>query len=319
MAKNSKASKRRRRNLAKSNRSKRNKRAVHTVAYDLLEPKQLLAAVTVSNATDVLSPTANTSSITALIGNDGGDGISLREAIAAANNTAGEDSVTFDGSVFTGEGNNVIRLIQGELEISDSLSIDGTSVGGVLITGDRLGNDSIVSGTNITNVSESLYTNANSLDDNSRVLNFSVYNGNLTLSGLTITGGRTTADGFNGGGGIRFSSGDVLDLNDSTVSGNSTTGSNAYGGGIYATSGSVLLADSTVNDNITTGNNADGGGIFTTAGEIYLGNSTVSGNRTTEDTSAGGGIFTFVGEVRLVDSAVSDNRKRRWWWWDLYE
>ena len=84
----------------------------HVLSFEALESRQLLAAVTVGNATDILSPTADTSSIAALVANDGGDGISLREAIVAANNTAGEDSITFDAGVFTGD-NNLIRLTQG--------------------------------------------------------------------------------------------------------------------------------------------------------------------------------------------------------------
>ena len=85
------------------------------LSFEALEPKHLLAAITVGNATDVLSPTADTSSITALMANDGGDGISLREAITAANNTSGEDTITFDANVFTGGDESVIRLTQGEL------------------------------------------------------------------------------------------------------------------------------------------------------------------------------------------------------------
>ncbi len=85
----------------------------------MLERRELLAAITVSNTTDILSPTANTTSTAALIANDGGDGISLREAIAATNNTVGEDTATFDGSVFTGGDNSLIRLTQGELSIND--------------------------------------------------------------------------------------------------------------------------------------------------------------------------------------------------------
>ena len=139
-----------------------------------MEARQLLAAITVSNATDILSSTADTSSITALVDNDGGDGISLREAITAANNTLGEDAITFDAGVFTGGDNSLIRLTQGELSIVDSLSIDGSSVGGVVITGDANGDDITVTGTNVTDVEASFseLTSDDLLDDNSPVLNF---------------------------------------------------------------------------------------------------------------------------------------------------
>ena len=83
--------------------------------------------------------------------------ISLREAIAFANDlTAGfnndgdadgdgmsADVITFDDRVFTGGDSNLIRLTRGELVISDSLTIDASSVGGVVVTGDASGDDVI--------------------------------------------------------------------------------------------------------------------------------------------------------------------------------
>ena len=196
--------------------------------FETLEPKHLLAAVTVGNATDVSSPTADTSSITALIANDGGDGISLREAITAANNTSGEDTITFDANVFTGGDDSVIRLVQGQLEITDSLSIDGTSATDVLITGDADGDDATIGTTNITDVDAGFRVGYafNLLDDNSRVVIFtSATGGNLTLTDLTITGGHVTGREDRGGG-ILFESDGGLTLNNSTLSGNSTTGGN---------------------------------------------------------------------------------------------
>lgn len=54
----------------------------------------LLATVTVTNKNDVVN--GDTGSIALLIANTGGDGISLREAILAANNTAGLDTISFN-------------------------------------------------------------------------------------------------------------------------------------------------------------------------------------------------------------------------------
>ena len=64
------------------------------------------------------------------------------------------------------------------------------------------------------------------LDDNSRIFDATA---DLTLDGLTLTGGRTTAEG-EGGGAVRAT--DDLTLIDSTVSGNSTAGYDASGGAI---------------------------------------------------------------------------------------
>ena len=320
------------------------RKQANTLNFETLEPKHLLAAVTVSNATD-LSNAPDTSSITALMADDGGDGISLREAITAANNTSGADAITFDGSVFTGGDNNLIRLTQGELVINeslnyDSLSIDGTSVDGVVITGDANGDDVTVSGTNITDVSASFGGVVGAaddfLDDNSRVINVytpsQVFNfiDNLTISGLTITGGRTARSG----GGIDIGVVETLNLNqmtisgnsttgdegggisvgfayisltESTVSGNSTTGDRSPGGGIYARGGSLTVSNSNISGNSTTGDYSGGGGIYAGGGSLLLSNSVVSGNSTTGQRSHGGGVNTLSGDVSLINSTVSDN------------
>ena len=219
---------------------------------------------------------------------DPDDGVnSLREAIAFANDPeAGRgrdgdvdgdgsvsDAITFDPSVFTGGDNNLIRLAQGELVITQSASIDGSLVGGVVITGDADGDDIIIPGTNITDVAASP---GDLLDDNSRVLSFladSTTDRTLELRGLSITGGRGS------GGGISIA-GDLL-LNGSTVSGNRSTTS---GGGINA-NGDVSLVDSSVNGNSSF---FRGGGIFSSR-NITLTNSTVSGNTSI---SSGGGVET---------------------------
>ena len=52
------------------------------------------SSLTVTTTNDLNN--GNTTSVAALIGDDGGDGISLREAITAANNTAGTDSINFN-------------------------------------------------------------------------------------------------------------------------------------------------------------------------------------------------------------------------------
>src|SRR5262245_31568219 len=74
-----------------------------------LEERQLLATVTVGNNLDVVN--GDTSTINALINSDGGDGISIREAIEATNNTPGPDDINFD---FGHDGPETILLTAGE-------------------------------------------------------------------------------------------------------------------------------------------------------------------------------------------------------------
>jgi len=201
--------------------------------------------------------------------------LSLREAIFLANNASfGADTITFDTGVFSTP--QAILLTLSELEISETVTIDATSVAEVTINAQQ----------------------------NSRVLNFTDSTGDLTLDGLTITGGETTANN-EAGGGIRFLSDGALTLTNSTISGNDSADD---GGGIYTVSGNVTLNSSTVSGNSTTGSAAIGGGIFTFYGDVALNDSTVSGNSTTGNSAAvGGGIATFSGAVTLTNSSVSGN------------
>jgi len=309
----------------------RNRRLAHkqanALSFEKLEARQLLATVTVSNTTDLINA-PNVNSISALIASDGGDGISLREAIAASNSTSAADTIDFDPSVFSGGLDSLIRLTQGELvvvtSIFNTLTIDASMATEVTITGDADGDDITFPGTFITDVAASFDGTAGAatdlLDDNSRVLRVSSTSGDLTLNGLTLTGGRTTEDNLEGnfnfndtthsGGGIRFLSSGDLTLTNSTVSGNSTTGERASGGGIFSdgfsSDGNVFLLGSTVSENSTAGFRGYGGGVLA-YGAVSLTNSTVSGNVTTGNGASGGGINARLGDVSLTNSTVSGN------------
>jgi hypothetical protein len=128
---------------------------------------------------------------------------------------------------------------------------------------------------------------------------------NLTIEDSVVTGNSTTnTSGM--GGGISLLTGD-LTLTNSTVSNNSTAGDLSSGGGIYNKSGKVTLSGSTVSGNSTSGVGSQGGGIAAVDGAITLTDSTVSGNGTTNSNSRGGGIYGYSGDITLTDSMVSDN------------
>jgi len=88
----------RNRQLKERGRTRRESR-LEKFDVETLESRQLLAGVMVGNSLDVVNA-PDVSSIAALIADDGGDAISLREAITAANNTAGSDTITFDAALF---------------------------------------------------------------------------------------------------------------------------------------------------------------------------------------------------------------------------
>ena len=93
-----------------------------------LAPSAGAANVTVSTTADEVNDT--TVSIAALIGAPGGAGISLREAIIAANNTPGADVITLPAGIYTlTRIGNDATCQNGDLDINDSLTITGAGSG----------------------------------------------------------------------------------------------------------------------------------------------------------------------------------------------
>ena len=77
---------------------------------------------------------------------------SLREALGYARLLNDDVTITFDPLVFEGGAASVIRLTEGTIEIDDSVTIDASGAADVVISGDRLGNDTTFDGTFITDV-----------------------------------------------------------------------------------------------------------------------------------------------------------------------
>lgn len=194
-----------------------------------------MATFTVTLVSDELDDLNGTGEIS--LANFGGPGdLSLREAIALANDQAGVDTITFaSGTGEAFENGGTIRLTQGELEATEALTIDGSTAGGRLIlTGDADGDDTTVDG--ITDV---LATLAGAQNDNTRIKNVTASTGTVTLEELTFTGGRSG----DSGGAIRSKA--ILTLIDSTISGNYSQNN---GGGVFG-GGEVTLTNSTVSGN----------------------------------------------------------------------
>jgi predicted outer membrane repeat protein len=197
-------------------------------------------------------------------GGTGGSGLSLREALALANSTAGVDSITFDAQLLSGK---TISLTLGELIITDSLTLTGLGANNLSVSGNNL----------------------------SRV--FRVDNGNsssalaVSLSGITLTGGNSSADG----GGI-FNQ-ENLSLSDTIVTGNSAAGN---GGGLFNGIGTVTLSNSTFTNNRAS---QDGGGLFN-EGSLSASNSSFSNNTAG---NSGGGVANNGGTTTLSGSSFTNN------------
>lgn len=220
------------------------------------------------------------------------DGVTtLREALELANASAGADTISFASGLAGG----VLRLAQGEIAITDSVTIDGAGLD-ITITGDANDNDSTVAGTDLTDVDAS----PSGLADNTRIFDITGAATDATISGLTLTGGRVTGL-FNGGGAIA-SEGD-LTLDGVTIYGNLTEGGYSTGGGVY-TRGNLTLLDSTIAGNRTTGNSSLGGGAVSLL-TLYGRDSTIENNATSGGGSGGGGLAA--ASIALVNSTVAGN------------
>jgi len=224
--------------------------------------------------------------------------MSLREAIELANQNRFEgvvDTIHFDPAL-TAAGPATILLTQGELKITDSLTIEGP--GADLLTIDASGNDPTADVNN---------------GDGSRVFNIddgsSLVNSHVSISGLLITGGDMRVNrGDDGGGGIRST--ESLSLLNSIVSGNSVAQnaqrSRVGGGGIWATN-ALQLMGCTIQDNSTNSGYTHGGGIFVSRGSLSVQSCTISRNVANQSLSRGGGIFCIDTKASVIQSVISSN------------
>ncbi|MEM9352641.1 MAG: choice-of-anchor Q domain-containing protein [Planctomycetota bacterium] len=285
---------RRLKKLANRKRSQKSRRA-RRLRHEPLEKRDLLAVVTVDTVLDVV---------------DINDGVtSLREAIFATNTVPGADEIVFD---FGFDGPATIVLTEGELSITDSLTITGD--GPELLTIDASGNDPTPDVDN---------------GDGSRVFSVRDFDSSntleVTIQGVTLTGGDAAGDGGAilssealtivdsvitenhaalSGGGVSSSTftGDLV-ISGSIISDNSTGVGN--GGGLSA--GRLVMEDSQVTGNVT---DFSGGGIALAGREATIRNSQITGNETIR--GAGGGISLTSSRggtpsLLLTGSVVSDN------------
>jgi len=206
---------------------------------------------------------------------DAGPG-TLRQALEDANANPGADTVTFSPTVFSTP--QTINLTSGQLAITDDVAVAGPGSGWLTVVNAAPAGPS----------SRVLF-----IDRPARVLNVSV-------SGMTLTGGRLTG-ASNFGAGV-LTTDETLILTDVSISGNEAE---ARGGGLTQTdSGRVTLVNSTVVANRSLA--GSGGGIANTSnGQIRLDGCTVAGNQAA---AHGGGLYFFNGGGLEVErSTISGN------------
>ncbi len=206
--------------------------------------------------------------------NDSGPG-SLRQTILDANAGAPDIyTINFDSSL----SGQTIMLTSGELSIAGNNPLFINGLGANLLT---------ISGNN-----------------NHRVF-FIEQAANVTINGITITGGSSNVDNLSipGSGGGIFNNGS-LTIDNSIISGNSANFAGGDGGGIYSL-GRLIIRNSTIRNNSAEN---EGGGIYI---NNSFGSSQVLLYSTINDNSArsGGGIYNSnsIGETQLIGSTISDS------------
>jgi hypothetical protein len=236
---------------------------------------------------------------------------SLREAIKSVDGASGGDptGVNFGGCVASGsyatgvDPPDTIMVPSGIFQLTLSAPAEDSDVSGDL---DVFRSMNIV-GTGNPTIQQTVAGN--------RVLDVTATGKDLSLSGLTITGGdQTSSDG----GGIHFkggSGGASLSLNGVTVTDNAinTTGN---GGGIY-TDSPTTIANSTITDNhtnlVTAGLTGNGGGIYQdgftdsfTGVTLSIDHGTITGNSAGDAANfgSGGGIYRTTKATDGTSSAV---------------
>jgi len=196
--------------------------------------------------------------------------MTLRDAVALSNLNPGADTIEISPTIIT-----PIVLTLGQLTITDTVSIGGN-------------------GPDVSKIAAG---------PGSRIFNITSTAGDVTLSGLLLSNGQTTADNDSGGA-INSQSTGLLTILGSTVSGNSTGGASAFGGAVYSV-GAVSIASSTISGNSTTNTRGKGGAVFSKA-SVAVSNSSVTGNSTGGDYAYGGAVYS-PGPVNVSNSTFSGN------------
>ncbi len=210
--------------------------------------------------------------------NDAGEG-SLRQAILNANAIAGDDLITFAGTVLTDATRDTLTLTSGELSISSNLTIKGTAANLITISGNNTSRAFRVNSGSIVTLSGLTISNGNAANSTIKNGGGILNDGTLTVINSTLSGNSASSGG---GGGIASSSNSTLTVINSTISGNSAN----LGGGIFREGAIATLTSSTLSGN----SSSDGGGILSKGtGKITVSNTIVAGN-TSSNGLAGGEI-----------------------------
>ena len=256
---------------------------------------------------------------------DSGEG-SLRQAIEDANVTHGTDTIRFDPEL----SGQQINLTSGELQISDSVNIQGLlSADDLTISGNNTSRIFLIDDFDAENQIEVVIDRLTLTDGNSSEGGGAIANSeNLTISQSKIVNNENTSQELtDGGGAIRNSDtgnltidwtliadnqsnafgGGVtnfgeLTVNYSNISYNQVTGGG--GGGIDNRGSQADITGSFITNNTNTVGPAGGFGNGTPQTKTIVNNTLIFGNRAVN----GAGFFVNAGNVEIINSLISKNQ-----------
>ena len=222
---------------------------------------------------------------------DGNDGIfTLREAVLAANATAGHQLIVFDGAL-----SGTITL-GSQLTIDSDVTIEGPGAATLAVDGD--GSSRIFYIDDDANVEISgLTLTGGDAGDGGAI--FSDDGSVLTLVGVELSGNSADDDG-----GAIFSSGEALTVIDCVIDANQA---GDEGGAINTVAGRTLIEGTTISGN-KAGNT--GAGVTVRYNVLDVVESEISGNRFSSSSGTyGGGIYVASGSTTtIVDSVIQGNK-----------
>lgn len=221
---------------------------------------------------------------------------SLREAIIAANGTAGADEVVVPAGTYTltiaGAGEEFAAT--GDLDITDNVTITGAGKDSTVIDGNRLDRLFDIRSNKAVAISRVTVQNGNGFGGGG--------------GGVLNNGGTATFDNVRfianlaGTGGAMDNEGTAT-LTNSEFIGNRAQGS--YGGAItqFNPSAKLSLRNATFDHNLANNN----GGAINMNGDLNLDTVTFTGNRSFAAAHGGGAVLIFQGHATINNTTFADN------------
>jgi hypothetical protein len=248
---------------------------------------------------EVLEDRTVPSTLTVTSAADDGSAGTLRGVLAGAQSG---DTIQFAHQL---RGQTII-LTQGQLEVSQSLGIDGPGADRLTISGNAASRIFAIDGGAAVTLSGLTLTQGLATDG-AGILN----GGNLTLTHDALSGNVAQGlagdglfgDGGGRGGGVENQAGATLDVADSTFTDNQARGGagggNAFGGGIYNEAGTV-----TIDQSVFTGNQAEAADGGTVGVAVTLPGGATA---TLLGVAGGGAVWNDGGTINLSNGTLADN------------